>query len=350
MAVPGSGGEHAHEILARSPSVMPPIRRILVAVKDPWARSHPALEKSGQLARALGARVQLFHALSEPVYVDVAEAEGVSVSSLERAAHAQAAQRLDTLAQRLGAAGVRATSVVEWDFPPHEAILRAARHFNADLIVAERHASAHHLAWVLRFTDFELLRLAAVPVLLVKSRRAYDHPTILAAVDPSHAFSKPSRLDSEILGCATQITRALRGSLHAVFAYNPLPAGAVEAGLALAGATEAIADAAEAGARKALARVLNGASIPESRRHIVPRHPIDAIQGAAAQVRCRILVMGAISRTGLKRLVLGNTAERVFDELPCDLLVVKPKGFTSRVPRARRGAQLITLPIIQPGL
>jgi universal stress protein E len=348
MAVQGPGGEHADQILPRSPSVMPAIRRILVAIKDPWARSLPALEKAGQLARALGARVELFYALSDPLYIDVAEAEGVSLSSLEQAAHARAAQRLDKLAQRLGKAGVRATSVVEWDFPPHEAIIRAARLFNADLIVAERHASAHHLAWVLRFTDFELLRVAAVPVLLVKTRRAYDHPTILAAVDPSHAFSKPSRLDHEILGCATQITRALRGSLHAVFAYNPLPAGALEPGLALAGATEAIATEAEARARKALARELNGASIPESRRHVVPRHPIDAIQGAAAQVGCGILVMGAISRTGLKRLVLGNTAERVFDELPCDVLVVKPKGFTSRVPRARRGPQLITLPIVQP--
>jgi len=256
---------------------------------------------------------------------------------------------MDTLARRLRKAGVRADSAVEWDFPPHEAVIRAARRFGADLIVAERHASAHHLAWVLRFTDFELLRLAPMPVLLVKTRRAYDRPTILAAVDPSHSFSKPLRLDREILSCATQLTQALRGSLHALFAYNPLPAGIVEPGLVLAGATEAIATEAEAHARKVLARVLNGTSIPASRRHVVARHPIDAIEGAVADIGCRILVMGAISRSGLKRLVLGNTAERVFDELPCDVLVVKPKHFASRVPRARRGPQLMTLSVVQSG-
>jgi universal stress protein E len=328
---------------------MSPIRRILLAVKDPWARSIPALGKTTQLARALGARVELFHALSNPLYIDVAEVAGVSLSKLEQTEHARATRRLEILAQRLEKAGVRAKSTVEWDFPPHEAVIRAARRFDADLIVAERHASAHHLAWMLRFTDFELLRLAPMPVLLVKTRGAYDHPAILAAVDPSHAYSKPLRLDREILSCAARITHALRGSLHAVFAFDPLPIPAMEAGLALSGVTDEIAVETESRARAALARVLNGASIPESRRHLVPRHPIDAIEGAAAQVRCSIVVMGAISRSGLRRLVLGNTAERVFDELACDVLVVKPKRFASRVPRARRGPQLMTLPV-QPGM
>lgn len=329
---------------------MSPIRRILVAVKDPWARPNPALEKATQLARALRARVQLFHALSNPLYIDVAEVEGVSISKLEQTEHSRASRRLEILAGRLEKAGIPAEAKVEWDFPPHEAVIRAARRFDAHLIVAERHATAHHLAWVLRFTDFELLRLAPMPVLLVKTRGTYDHPAILAAVDPSHAYSKPLRLDREILSCAAQITHALRGSLHAVFAFDPLPAPAVEAGLALSGMTDAIAVETESRARATLARELNGASIPESRRHVVPRHPTDAIESAAAQFGCSIVVMGAVSRSGLRRLVLGNTAERVFDELACDVLVVKPKRFASHIPRARRGPQLMTLPVITPGM
>ncbi len=329
---------------------MSPIRRILIAIKDPWARAIPALDKATQLARALGARVQLFHALSDPVYIDVAEATGVTLSDLERTAHTRAAARVELLAQRLQKAGVRAESTVQWDFPRHEAVIRAALRFGADLIVAERHATPHHLAWVLRFTDFELLRLAPMPVLLVKTRQAYEHPAILAAVDPSHAYSKPLSLDREILGYASQLTHALRGSLHAVYAYDPIPALAMDAGPALALVTDSIATETTARAKKALARVLNGVSIPESRRHVVPRHPIDAIKDTAAEVACGIVVMGAISRSGLKRLVLGNTAERVFDELPCDVLVVKPKRFASLVPRAMRGPQLMTLPVIQTGM
>lgn len=327
---------------------MSPIRRILVAVKDPWARSQPAVDKATQLARALGARVQLFHALSNPLYIDVAEFQGVTLSNLEHAEYARTAARLQVLANRLEKTGARAESTVEWDFPPHEAVIRAARRCSADLIVAERHPTPHHLAWMLRFTDFELLRLAPMPVLLVKRRGTYDRPAILAAVDPTHAYSKPLKLDREILSCAAQVTHALRGSLHAVFAYDPLPIPAMEGGWELAGLTDKIATESASRARKMLARVLNGASIPESRRHLLPRHPIDAIEEEAAKVGCSIVVMGAISRSGLKRLVLGNTAERVLDELSCDVLVVKPKRFANRVPRARRGPQLMTLPVVGP--
>jgi universal stress protein E len=52
--------------------------------------------------------------------------------------------------------------------------------------------------------------------------------------------------------------------------------------------------------------------------------------------------MGAISRSGLKRLFIGNTAERILDDLTCDVLVVKPRGFVSKVSPASRGVRLLT--------
>jgi hypothetical protein len=56
--------------------------------------------------------------------------------------------------------------------------------------------------------------------------------------------------------------------------------------------------------------------------------------------------MGAISRSGYKRLLIGNTAERILDELTCDVLVIKPESFRSDIPRASRGVRLrISLPV-----
>jgi universal stress protein E len=63
----------------------------------------------------------------------------------------------------------------------------------------------------------------------------------------------------------------------------------------------------------------------------------------AAELHSDLVVMGAVSRSGLKRLFIGNTAEQLLDRLPCDLLVVKPTGFKSGVLRPRRGARLITV-------
>jgi universal stress protein E len=36
-----------------------------------------------------------------------------------------------------------------------------------------------------------------------------------------------------------------------------------------------------------------------------------------------VMTMGAIARSGLKRIFVGSTAEDVLERLPCDALVVK---------------------------
>jgi universal stress protein E len=326
---------------------MSDIRRILVAIKDPWAQSLPAMEKAAQFGRALGAKITLFHAMSEPFYIDISQANGYDLPQMERTALDRPARRLEALAQRLSKSGIAADSAVDWDFPAYEAVIRAARRYKADLIVADRHLTSHRFSWLLHFTDFELLRLSTVPVLLVKSAKKYRRPRILAAVDPSHAFSKPVKLDREILDCASVLARALHGQLHAVNAFDPLPIGMLPADLAPAGAVQTIEDAAEKRARQTLDRTLRGTNIPQARRHMVARHPIDAIEDVTREIDADVLVMGAISRSGLKRLAVGNTAERVLDHLKCDVLIVKPRRFANRVPRAGRGAQIVAISPIQ---
>ena len=59
--------------------------------------------------------------------------------------------------------------------------------------------------------------------------------------------------------------------------------------------------------------------------------------------RSDIVVMGAMSRSGLKRMLIGNTAERLLDRLPCDLLIVKPAEFANRIPRGCRGPRVLAV-------
>ena len=69
-----------------------------------------------------------------------------------------------------------------------------------------------------------------------------------------------------------------------------------------------------------------------------------AIPRMAEKLDADLVVMGAISRSTLKRIAIGNTAERVLGDLPCDVLVVKPKRFVTRVARTRRGVQYTVSP------
>jgi universal stress protein E len=134
--------------------------------------------------------------------------------------------------------------------------------------------------------------------------------------------------------------------LHAVHAYVPDIIGMTPAALSVPDATARIAANAANLARRRLEKTLLAAkalSLPPSRRHLIARHAVDAIPELARDIGCDIVVMGALSRSGLKRFFIGNTAERLLDDLPCDLLIVKPPAFASRVATRLRGPQLVSL-------
>jgi len=316
--------------------IMRSIRRILVAVKDPEAMTHPLLAKAGQLAQALGARLELFHAISPWPYPGDYGIPRVQLREIERKTRAVILVQLEKIAARLRRRRIAVTVAGEWDHPVYEAIIRRARHIKADLIVAGLRTSDHSIAGLLHLTDWELLRLAPMPVLLIKTPGSYRHPVVVAAVDPAHANSKPVRLDELILSASATLTRALHGTLHALHAYVPFPL-VPKPHLPLSQATleRLKADVATA-ARSRFERVLRTTKIRERNRHLVGRHPIDAIERTAAEIHSSIVVMGALSRSGFRGLFIGNTAEAVLDNLNCDVLVVKPAHFVSDVPQRRR--------------
>jgi universal stress protein E len=321
-----------------------PIRRILVAVKEVGGRASPTLRKAAGLAKSMGARLELFHAMSEPLAVDILTLSNHSSERLEADEKRRCLKRLEALAAPLRRGGLAVDTAADWDHPAHEAVIRQARRTRADLIVAERHASGHVAPWILRYTDWELLRQSPVPVLLVKKSGQYKTPKVLAAIDPAHAFAKTGRLDEVILRLGASICAATRGRLHAVHTYVPSLVDMAPETLSAPDATAQITThatrLAEARFDKTLRRARLGKLRP-GQRHLLISHAVDAIPMLARKLGCDLVVMGALSRSGLKRFAIGNTAERLLDDLPCDLLIVKPPGFATRIPSRSRGPQLI---------
>jgi universal stress protein E len=319
---------------------MPTIRRILVAVKDPSARSQPGVLKAAQVAQACGASVEIFHTLTTPVYADLVRYTGDGVAGLEEKLRQQALLALEKIAQRLRKHELKVAVSAEWDFPAHEAVIRRALQIKADLIVVSRHEGRHILPWLLRLTDWELVRHSPVPVLLVKSNRPYRHPAILVAVDPTHQFAKPLRLDKKLLNMGSYISQKMRGTLHAVHAYSRIPIALMPSYGLSPEILERVGKKAEQTATRLFKGMLQSSNIAPSRRHLVSAHPISAIPAVARKTGSALVVMGAVSRRGLKNLLIGNTAEQILDELACDVLVVKPATFQNKVSRTVRGAQL----------
>jgi universal stress protein E len=322
-----------------------PIHHILVAIKEPRAKSHPAVAKAAAIAVALDAKVQLFHAMDVSAYFDLGPVDGPPLALIWQKQRETQLSLLEALAAPLRRRGLTVTTAAEWDFPAHEAVIRSAARFGATLIVASDHASVHHVPWVLRYTDWELLRASPVPVLLVKNSRPYRKPVVLAALDPTHSFDKPAALDTEILRFGATLADALHGAIHAVHGYVPVPVNLPPAVLTNPGELEKVLASAQEAALDALGKVATPLGISGARLHVVGRHPADAIMEVATQTRCQILALGTMSRAGADRLLIGNTAEGLIDRLTCDVLVVKPPTFRHTVARARRRVHLTPLPM-----
>src|SRR5690349_11332887 len=103
------------------------IRRILIAIKDYEAKTTPALIKGAQLARALGARIVLFHGISTPLYIDGYGSFSIELPEIEHRMRDRILAQMEKAATRLRGDGLRVTVAAEWDFPVYEAIVRRAK-------------------------------------------------------------------------------------------------------------------------------------------------------------------------------------------------------------------------------
>ena len=272
------------------------MRRILVAVKDLKGKTLPAVLKAAQIARACGAQLEVFHSLSSPLYVDFKAIGRRGLDGIEEAQRQQALRRLEAIAYRLRRHSIRVGVSAVWDFPAYEAIIRRAQEIKADLIVVARHEGRHTMPWLMRLTDWELVRLSPIPLLLVKDTHAYRHPAVLAAIDPSqaagtrrqHFAGRRDDRQSDARDPARRSRLRAAAALDDAHGGTDTGIGGIDAAGSGAFGTQALRSRAYHRARGARAP-LSGAA-PSGRRHPARRAPMRSRHrrdGGHVALRCR---------------------------------------------------------------
>lgn len=311
---------------------MNPIRSILVIV-DPTAELHPAVDKAALLAEKLDARLELYAC-------DTKASREVRIAAHARRHTDQPfvvdlKSMLEQLAKPLRQQGLDVATEVDCADPLHVALIDRARRTTADLIVKDTH---HHTLAKRTFitnTDWHLIRACPVSLLLTKPNRWVHVPRIFAAVDPGHANDKPAVLDNRIMDCATLLAKRLGGELHLLHVYLP---ASIIAAAASGGPPTPIPVSAEELAkeeeqqREMLRDLITEYRVADENVHLKVGGPAEVLPRMAGALRADILAMGAISRSSLKRVFIGSTAEDVLEHLPCDALIVKPPDFASMLP------------------
>jgi nucleotide-binding universal stress UspA family protein len=159
---------------------------------------------------------------------------------------------------------------------------------------------------------------------------------ILALVDPDPSDPVRNGLNELVLELATSLARRQDGELHLGHAWTmegeatlrtsplvELPGRVVDA---MVRDTEAVhRDQLNALADRHHLSEL-GASI-----HMVSGEPGVVLPRLADRLDIGLIVMGTVGRTGLRGLIMGNTAETILRSVRCSVMAVKPEGFVSPV-------------------
>jgi len=298
---------------------------VLFAMTSASDVSRTSLHKAARLAAALSAGLELFYSAFDLDIIHPGRFSPVSPEEAMRGYVEKRQKELWSLAEDLRATGLSVYPRVEWHRQAVEGIVREVLLRKPAFLIFE---SFGHV-------DYKLIETCPCPLLLIRSARPYpSHPRIVAAVDPMHAHAKPAALDDAIVAAAAEVSNALCGELHLFHARRPWAIVSHQArGLQwvpdLAKDENQIAY--EHGVESRVAELAGCHNISCLRTHLVDGDVTECLPSFSRADAVDIVAMGALSRSLMQRILLGDTARQVLDHLECDVLIVKQPGFQTSV-------------------
>jgi nucleotide-binding universal stress UspA family protein len=289
--------------------------RTIVAATDFSPAAATAVGWAVEIARPLGARIELVHALTLPLPTEDMVRPGPDfLDQLERAA----TETLGDEVRKLRAQGIDVTPILRLG-QPSQVIVDLAQALPADLVVVGTRGFTGLRHLLLGSTAQRVVHHAPCPVLSVHPDSVPPRPisTILVPTDFSEDAQLAAHTAHRLLAHLEKDARLIL--LHAYHlpieytAYGPIPMALdfmKDAGFE---AEERLADAAEPLRRE-------GLDVTTVARE---GFPPDIIAEEARKHGVDLVAMGTHGRTGLRHLLLGSTAERVIRGAPCPVLTVR---------------------------
>ena len=178
-------------------------------------------------------------------------------------------------------------------------------------------------------TDWNLIRTCPFPLLLVNDARPLKGRNIIAAVRFGEQDADHDNLNHIIMSQAVAVSKLYESRIHVVSAaprssnLGPnTPTKSCDQGMTDKSGQDCQSQAVE------LAREFD---VPEDRVTVMEGQAEVVVDKLAKQLDAGVVIVGTVARSGLVGLFIGNTAERVLEEISTDILVLKQEDFTSPV-------------------
>ncbi|MDZ4779704.1 MAG: universal stress protein [Planctomycetia bacterium] len=303
-------------------------RRILVAV-DFSSHAEAALKQAVWLAQQSGARITLLHALPDlrrvvasaslRARLDMVYGEG---ETFQFEIRQESDLRMKRMLMALNATDLDVT-VETLLGEPFVAVIHAVQKEGHDLVLAGTRGLAAWEQFFVGSTAKRLIRKCPSSVWIVKAQHAEPPKAVLAATD----FSDVSRR-AVLEGLS--IARRAGADFHLLHVIeSDVPPGLGERLPDDSWLRQAIRE--EAGERLAAFAASLDTDASRVHSHLSSGTPWQEIDRLAKHLNIALIAMGTVGRSGIKGVLLGNTAEKVLGTCDCSILTVKPADFVSPI-------------------
>jgi len=300
-------------------------RKILVVI-EPEYEPKKVAHRAAWLAKMMDCEIELLlcDPASNPLMIGVIPS--AKASELERAIEQVQQGFANELAGIARDQGVTVSTEVVNERPIADAVLSRAHASKPMFVMKGTHYHSDAQRGIMVDTDWQLIRICPYPIWLVKADVFEDEPVIVASVDPTHDHDKPAALDDEIVRMAKTIAGLTEGEVHLLHTYERLAGIGDEAMKVFRPVKleiDKIDEKIKEEHRKALNLLAEKNEIGARFVHQLPGRTRDLLPSFVRSKNAQLVVMGALARWGFKRMIIGSTAERVMDHVPCDILIVR---------------------------
>jgi universal stress protein E len=273
----------------------PQIHKIFCIV-DPTTNNQRALARAASVARNAGATIHAHLCFGMPP-----GAHANDMDSFREAEHTRHEMWLERLIQPYVDDGLKIETAIECNDDWRNALVSAAKRVKADLIVRSSYRRSALQRRVLKTTDWLLIRRAHCPVLLVKTDRVGKLESVLVALSMMKKGRAHEKLTDAVIDHARSVVERTGAKLHAVYAYQGRENFLHPPDLA------------------------KRVGIPRNRAHVGEGLPETEIAKTVSELGATLVVIGSLARKGMTEMVVGNTAERILDQINADVMVVSQR-------------------------
>jgi len=292
-----------------------------LAAENLGGPTREAVRRAVWLAEQISAELTFFAALdiSAQTWELLHDEYEEATQSVEDAAQAV----LNHLVNDAKQEGVEAKAQLEFGLA-WECLTKAVLRDGYDLVIVGTRDTGRASRFLFGSTATKLLRNCPCPVWVTKPDPDWDDLNILVATDLSEVSEQTMNLAvnaAQLSGAKLHVLHAIEDTVGTRMWLTGLPDEQLHQ----------FHEKNRAAAEEAVQEQLAGTdhrTLPFGVKvHIVEGSPEVAILDAVEQYGIDLLIIGTAARSGIKGLLVGNTAERLISQAPCSLLAIKPPGF-----------------------